>query len=287
VHDVALMRELGQDLGVEESKLDGFAREHADHVVITADFPEEKDSWWTYNDVTRAECEATFGKFDDKTLPATREFAIVDAQQQVLSLDPVGSPNPDAPHTLVDLLRVCFPAGSSYLIRASAQWVLRGSVTGFRHKIVAKWEKEAGSDYLECERDCNPRKQYFESRVFEIVSRDALDQDPMLPNFCVANQSTGVTLGEPAKNCIHDTPTARFAVYRGDQASVRDMIFSWQTIGGFSTLRIDLAAVSSTVSPQTLVGLSAFNWLSVVDASSLGLALLSLDTLSTLTPTLY
>ena len=48
------------------------------------------------------------------------------------------------------------------------------------------------------------------------------------------------------------------------------MTFSWQTIGGFSTLRIDLGAVSSAVSPQTLVGLPAFNWLTVVDASSLG-----------------
>ena len=65
------------------------------------------------------------------------------------------------------------------------------------------------------------------------------------------------------------------------------MTFTWQTIGGFSTLRIDLGAVSAAVSPQNLVSLPGFNWLSVVDASSLGLALLSLDTLTPLTPTLY
>ena len=96
-----------------------------------------------------------------------------------------------------------------------------------------------------------------------------------------------VTLDEPAAKCIHSTATERFAVYQGGKPSFRDMTFSWQTIGGFSTMRIDLGSVSSQVSPQAMVGLPEFNWLTVVDASSLGLALLSLDSLSTLTPTLY
>jgi hypothetical protein len=92
---------------------------------------------------------------------------------------------------------------------------------------------------------------------------------------------------ELASKCVHRTPTERFAVYRGAAKSERDMTFSWQSIGGFATLRIDLGAVSAAVSPQNLVPLPGFNWLSVVDASSLGLALLSLDTLTPLTPTLY
>lgn len=286
VNDAALMREQGTQIGVSADELDPFAQAHSDYVVITADFPAETDGYWRLSGLQRADCEATFGKFDDKTLLPTRELSIVDAQQHILSLEPRSTTDTEGRKALVARVRECFPAGNSYLIRASGQWVLRGSATGFRHNVAAQWRKDAGRDFLECVRDCNPRKTFFESRVFEI-SRDAA------ANFCVsaaadaAGSPLAVSLDEPAAKCIHSTPTERFAVYRGDAPSFRDMSFSWQTIGGFSTARIDLGVVSSLVSPQAMVGLPEFNWLTVVDASSLGLALLSLDSLSTLTPTLY
>jgi hypothetical protein len=290
VNDAALMRDEGTRIGVAPSELDAFAEAHSDYVVITADFPAETDGYWRLSGLQRSDCEADFGKFDEKTLLPTREFSIVDAQQQILSLKPRDPANADN-QTLITRVRECFPAGNSYLIRASGQWVLRGSATGFRHNVGAQWQKDAGRDFLECVRDCNARKTFFESRVFEISRKmEKADDDAI---FCVsATADAGgaplaVTLDEPAAKCIHSTPTERFAVYQGETPSARDMTFSWQTIGGFSTLRIDLGSVSSLVSPQAMVGLPEFNWLTVVDASSLGLALLSLDSLSTLTPTLY
>jgi hypothetical protein len=170
---------------------------------------------------------------------------------------------------------------------------LRGSASGFRHQVKAV--QPEGKDYIECEFDCDPKKQYFESRVFEIFPPVLEgEKNPELRTYCRASAPTGVQLDptkpmydELASKCVHRTPTERFAVYRGAAKSERDMTFSWQTIGGFATLRIDLGAVSAAVSPQNLVPLPGFNWLSVVDASSLGLALLSLDTLTPLTPTLY
>jgi hypothetical protein len=286
VNDIALMKDVGSSLGIDDpTKLEKFARDHADLVVITADFPADTDAYWRGRPAgraTRAECEATFGKFDDKRLRDTRDFTIIDAQQGLLSLVPKTTPDdPVAAAALAQLADDCFPAGSTYVIRASNQWVLRGSASGFRHKIVAAWRNDGQGDYLECVSDCNPRKQHYESRVFEISS------PAQQADFCVAKAATGVTLKEAASRCIHDTPTERFAVYRGEAASYRDMTFNWQTIGGFASLHIDLRAVSPAASPQNLVGLPGFNWLSVVDAASLGLALVSLDTLAPLTPTLY
>lgn len=279
VHDIALMQQLGQDqLGLELTVARDFAATHADYVVITSDFPEADSPYWQGDarECSRDSCIDTFGEFDDKEPRETREFNILDAQQQFLSLSPR---NGDA--SLRGQARCCFPSGTSYLIRAADQWVLRGSATDFRHDVVATWAKDAQNrDFIDCTRDCSPRKRYFQSRVFEIKN-DAEDGA-----WCVANAPTGVTLDEDAARCIHATPTARFAVYRGAQRSFPGMSFGWQTIGGFSALRIDLSAVSAAVSPQALVPLPGFNWLSVVDSTSLGLALLSIDSLAPLTPTL-
>lgn len=299
VNDVALMKGVADRLGVSADQRDAFADAHADYLVITADFPEEESDYWTNSaaatdrKVTRASCEALFGKFDDKVLRDTRELSIVDAQQQLLSLRPRTPLDGSARAERVQRVLDCFPEGTQYIIRASDQWVLRSSVYGFRHQIKPVRRDDGASSYIECEFDCDPRKQFFESRVFEIFPPPLDGEDKSRP-FCRANKATGVNLDssadgydEQAGKCVHRTPTERFAVYRGAAPSVRDMTFTWQTIGGFSTLRIDLGAVSAAVSPQNLVSLPGFNWLSVVDASSLGLALLSLDTLTPLTPTLY
>jgi hypothetical protein len=284
VSDGALMKQLGQEqLGLNEQTAAAFAATHADYLVITADFPEEDDAYWSgasssCDIESRNQCVAIFGEFDDKPLRDSREFTILDAQQQVLAIAPRYAPGDAA---LRKQARCCFPSGTSYEIRAADQWVLRGTSTDFRHDVVASWAKDAqGRDFLECTRDCNPRKRFFQSRVFEIKN-DARDGA-----WCVAESPDGVRLNEAAARCIHDSPIARFAVYRGSQPSFRDMNFAWQTIGGFSTLRINLASVSTAVSPQSLVALPSFNWLSVVDSTSLGLALLSLDSLAPLTPTL-
>ena len=317
VNDVVLMKSVAERLGVPEEQREQFAEAHADYVVITADFPEPASNYWTESR-TRADCEAVFGKFDDKLLRDTREFTIVDAQQQILALssrapfalmrelrDQIAEARAarkdveslDAEMERVQALalenarkaRECFPEGTRYVVRASDQWVLRSSAEGFRHQVVARWRKDGPADYLECELDCNPRKQYFESRVFEIHPSTSPQE------YCRRSKAAGhleLDRQRPdyeggASRCVHRTPTERFAVYRGAAPSVRDMTFSWQTIGGFFPLRMDLGAVSAAVLPQNLVAVPAFDWLSVVDASSLGLALLSLDTLKPLTPTIY
>ncbi len=262
--------------------LTALAREYSDYVVITSDFPVETDSYWASLGVdaalpsSHADCKAVFGAADAEALLATREFRIEAAEFQRLTLLPRAEAREN---WAAELLR-CFPEASKYVVRASKQWILTGSASGFRHQL----RSELVADKIVCRPDCDPRKRYFESRVFEMTTTPCPAGETCLE--ACATAATGVTLGGAGSACIHETPVARFAVYRGEEPSVRDMTFTWQVVGGFSTLKLDLGLVSSNVSPTRLVPLPQLDWVSVVDAGALGLAMFSLDTLSPLTPTL-
>jgi hypothetical protein len=300
-----------------------FAHDHSDYVVLVGDFPDTDDTYWTKQDSTnpdscsRAQCLQEFGAFDAKELSDSRDFHITDAQQQKLLLTPrtvhvdpdlklVGAAYTAEHDRLQDQRKsratCCFPSGVKYVIRASNQWVLRTSTGGFRTKVVPAWEtNSAGEQILNCVPDCNPRKKFWESRVFEICGASNCNVAPAptsdnpndVEDFACKFEPTSRAVGwdasgvaDPALSCAYQSPLARFAVYRGVKPSVRDMVFSWQTTGGFSPMKIDLAGLSSVVSPQAIVGLDQMNWLTVVDGASLGLTLVSLDTLAPLSPPL-
>jgi hypothetical protein len=193
------------------------------------------------------------------------------------------------------LVECCFPSGASYQVRASSQWTLQSSAWGFRHDVIAVPETEAGRSVLECRRDCDPRKRDMRSRIFEIAREQCSPREglPCQANACVtapidgaSNAWRAVRQSDAAWACVHQTPTSHFALYQGLVPSRRGMAFSWQVIGGFSPLGVNLGVISSFVSPQAIVPLPDLDRLSVVDASSLGLALISLDGLRPLLPTL-
>lgn len=281
VHDVEVMRELGAErFGLSGQELERFASAHADKVVIVADFPEADDAYWAGGRAcSRAECEQVFGEADaDLRLP-TRDFSIVDADQRSLLLS--GEELPRA--------ACCFPAGFEYTVRASQQWVLTGEQSLVQHDITAV-RAEDGS--FECVRDCNPRKRWNVSRVFE-VSCDGPScgfgaATPADPDSCVVPGALpeGLPLDQPAARCIHDTPTARFAVYRGLQPSERDMTFLWDVAGAFRPLSLDLSGISQAVLPQSAVALRDLDWLTIVDGASLGLVVVDLNQLQIETPTI-
>lgn len=301
IEDVRLMMERGSErFGLLGDELDRFGRAHADTIVIEGDFPDRDDAYWKGFGMScgRAACLSAFGDFEETDLPATREFRVLEAEQQRLLLEPKQPRDANEGAALVELAECCFPSGTPYRARAASQWVLASTQTGFRHDIVARAvTTDAGETIFQCQHDCHPRKRYFQSRVFEIVS--SCEPPPGDLDACSVGRADadegalctidelegGVVPGEPAAACIHDTPTARFAVYRGLAPSQRDMRFTWETLGGFTPMAFNLRGLSSFVSPQVLVPLPETDRLSVVDAASLGLVLLSLDRLSVLSPT--
>lgn len=303
VHDEELMRAVAKDsLGIQEAvKQDEFARDHADYVVLVGKFPDADDAFWSSADPScgRDACMATFGDYDPAVASSKpsveREFRIVDAVQQWMKLEPrnIAASDPNGPARISQLQAMatcCFPSGATYVVRASNHWVLRSDSTGVRHRVIPSLQvPDQGHAYkqpqLNCTFDPSPRKRYYESRVFEMCTgMQCNDRGEAACSYKSAEQ--GVVAGDPAEKCIYQSPTARFAVYRGARPSVRDMAFSWQTMGGFTPMRIDFSVLSQQVSPTALVPVPSMDWLTVVDSTSLGLVLLSLDDLAPLSPAL-
>jgi hypothetical protein len=66
------------------------------------------------------------------------------------------------------------------------------------------------------------------------------------------------------------------------------MVFSYEILGGFSTLNISLTRRDTTVIlPRSLTSISNFGALGVVDSQDRGLMILSLDTLAVASPSPY
>jgi hypothetical protein len=292
VSDLDVMREFGrEELGIQsDTEARAFAEFHADYVQITGDFPEPRDPYWVLarapecSDVDRAVCSRVFGSHTARDLEPARELTVVEAYQGKLSVKPRNAASAEEAAETARMISCCFPAGTEYTVRASRQWVmLTESAPRFRHDITAR--EEAGQ--FRCVRDCDPRRRYDRSRIFELTSSEpcsdcrvgATRAEPGL-DVCGYDANQGaVKLGEPAAACIFENLNARFAIYRGLQPSVRGMSFTWTTSGGFVTLAASLTSLSSAVSPQRINYLPEYQAFAVLDAASLGLSLISLDNL--------
>jgi hypothetical protein len=307
VYSVESMRSFGAErFGLDGDDLETFARQHADYVQITGGFLDEDDVYWRSprgESCSRDFCESQFGESDARQLSPLRDLRILEAYQDRLVVEPREYLGEESRAELAAQIDCCFPAGAAYTIRSAEQWVLTGASSGFRHDVVAR-EQADGS--FRCERDCDPRKKYFQSRVFELSQAPGTDcpgvaADEICPvapadaSDCFApsaggcgppvclydpeNAAGSVEPGGPGSACILDSLNARFVVYRGANASQRGMVFSWQVTGGFTPLAMTLTSEASNVSPQSMLYLPELQHLAVVDASTLGLALFSLDSL--------
>jgi hypothetical protein len=335
VYDEAMMKELGSavlglpadDPEEQDEDIDRFARAHADYVQIIDDFPDAYDPYWVElgdrdpacGGGGRKGCLEIFGSSTAQSLGPERELRVIDAYQDHLVVAPRLSDLEGAPEEeqleqagiRTAALACCFPSGTAYVVRASNQWVMRTSAAGFRHDVVGR----AGPDpdgagplgSFRCERDCDPRKSFNQSRAFEITSKVACQEpvagqpdetrircsvgaqqsswmDPCAydPGDRDSEEGTrGVPLtDEDAARCIVENLTSRFAVYRGVEPSIRDMKFRWETVGGFFPLTVSMTARSAAVLPQRIEYVSELQSLFITDAATLGLSLATLDSLS-------
>lgn len=285
VQGAELTRQVGEErFGLSGRALDEFSRRHADYVQITQDLLPSDDEYWK-SDLGRScgggqgyfECERVLGHVDDdddltNLLPA-RELRIVSTFQDHLVVESRNSQTEEERQAQLELLDCCFPSGMSYTVRPSNQWVVTGSASGFRHRVVpTAVQTDAGVSYP-CAFDCAPSKRYFDGRVFE-VHEDRSDVCDMAVVDALADSE-----------CIYETLTSRFAVYGGTEPSQRDMTFVYEVTGGFAPLTISLTRNdTSIILPQELARVPGYRLLSAVDAQDRGLMLLSLDTLAVVSP---
>ncbi len=285
---------------------------HADYVQITGDFPSLVDPYWQSvrglaDGGGRAECLEAFGPppGQSQDLQTSRDFRILEAYQDRLVIRPRQEQSPERLAELVRLVGYCFPSGVRYTVRSSNQWTLANGTPGWLVDTVVD-----SANGNRCVRDCNPRKRWFKKRLFEIASTDVCGPDgtaescaisgvgpgtasdgpcrydPIVAGPPPAEGATplavrGITLEEPggADRCIFENLTSRFVVYRGQKPSVRDMSFTWDQTGGFYPLTASLTLVSRMVMPQNLEYVPELEAIAVVDAASLGLSLMTLDSL--------
>jgi hypothetical protein len=324
---------------------------HADYVQITGDYPSITDPYWQsargLSGGGRDACLTYFGRPPNQAedLSQRRDFRILEAYQDHLVIRPrrnpkvtadpdkypAGSPEDDKetdlynkqvaelaafPDTMKTMLGYCFPSGVRYTVRGANQWVLSNGTPAWLHDTVVD---HAQRD--RCVRDCDPRKRWFRSRVFEIgttkvcgpdksadacaatgvglatdtdgpcrydpvtsVTRAEPDADGNTPIVTVGVRGVGLDEPTGAHRCIFENLTSRFAMYRGHLPSLRDMTFVWDQTGGFYPLVGSLASESSVVLPQHLSYIPEFQSIAIVDGASLGLSIMTLDSLSVATP---
>ena len=310
VEDSDTIRAQGEALGVPASSLDEWAKQHADYVQITGDYPASNNSYWLVgngakcaevlgkpNLGNRDACIKTFGTLDiPGVLKESRDLSILSAYGGQLAVTPRHCGDEANCAAALEQLACCFPAGTAYTVRASQQWLLSGPLKGLHDIAIGP------NGRCEHTATCDRRKQYFKQRAFEVcdpalpfeTTTDAEGNVTTISNCEATNPKVGcvgsqlpVIPGGPASACIFENLTSRFVVYRGPQATVRGMAFGWQTTGGFAPQALTLLPLSSAVSPQSLGYLPERGWLAVVDASTVGLALFNLNSLGVVLPSPY
>jgi hypothetical protein len=219
-----------------------------------------------------------------------RDLRVLEAYAGRLVLEPRDELDAVAQARRLGMLRCCFPAPLKYSVRGGSQWIVRGSSSGFRHDVRGV-ENPPGSGQFRCQRSCDPTLRYFRSRAFEISSTTPCPQvspESSSTTGCIgpagpADVGCTVTKNgdkiDAGNSCVFENLTARFAIYRGTEPSLRDMAFTWTVSGGFSPLTINLTSQTASVSPRSMMFLPATGELAVVDGRLAGLAMVNLSTL--------
>ncbi len=212
-----------------------------------------------------------------------RDFPILEAYDdhfvlgRYLYTDPVNRPTNGrliAPRDTTrqadfEMVKCCFHNQAHFKVRAGAEWLALGSVTGYLHHVVADSNNA-------CVQSCEPREVLLNARspeftiplnatnntpgiAFPLRNSPFALRNPMFSSFLVAVPPTD--------------PTKFFSV------STRDMFWKFTTRGQYGTQLVSLTTATSAVVPQSSMFVSSLGMLAVVDGSAEGLFLIDLNTL--------
>lgn len=313
IQDLDLTREVGASMGVSDpTALALFAQRHTDYVQITEPLLEEDHAYWQPGN-RGAECGAELFDGGDSSrdlrgrplcdnffgspqagLPA-RDLRIVAASEGGLLVEPrLERQSDDRRQRVMQFVSCCFPEPTSYVVRAGHQWLVRGSAIGAAHHV------RTDPTTRRCVNDCNPLTQRLTSRVFEISCSENCPTDsrnlpaagravPGQDFVCVVDDTTGgVEPGEPGSECIYQSLTTRFAIYRGQEQTDRDTRFRWLTSDGFTPLTVSLTnAERSRSYPRAMRTLPELGLMLVTDGSVPGLTTVQLTSINLTTSSIF
>jgi hypothetical protein len=219
---------------------------------------------------SRQTCELHFGTAATVPLPAGRDFTIAQAFQDHLILQP--NPARDA----VTPVACCFPYPFTYTLRGGAQWIVRGSSTGFQHHMIADPSNPQSSSAA-CVPSCDPTLALRNGRV---VGLDQPLTTADIPGYDDArvfrNAELRFVIWNPQNNNCATSGTGDAGI---PQACVqRDMFFSFQEVGGFEPMALGISA-TALVLPQSITFVPGLEQLAIVDPVAQGLMLFDLAAL--------
>jgi len=303
VQDMDVSVGVAATLGVPAADSAAFARLSSDYVQVTAAFRGEKDAYW-FPPSAGATCGTElygssaitgvsglglcYQYFGPPENPTTgRDLRILEASEDGLLVEPRDfdpSKNSSSRRQLLgEFVTCCFPDPALFQVRAGHQWVVRGSGNGFLHHITTDPESHR------CVTDCNPLNARLNGRAFEIAcsgdcpvddrNRPAVGVAPPGEDFaCVVDDGArgGILPGEQGSECVFQSLTTRFAIYRGLQPTLRDTRFRWQFAGGFTPFVTPLTTTTSNVStPRSMLLVPEISQFLITDGSARGITLLS------------
>jgi hypothetical protein len=303
VEGVDQIREYAEELGAD---IGAFSEAHADFVVIKSSIPDEDSAYWRTGigatcggaspdqpGASHAQCRALLGTAEAPN--DRRALKVRISARSELTVKPVGNLSRADQEQVLDLLACCFPEPVSYEVRASRHWIVRGSVTGFRHRVTTN--PFTGECFVD---RCNPLRARFVGRAFEIscpAEGCPVDVEDGLPvigeavngDACVTS-NPGVDYkvrGEPGYGCVFSDQKTSFAIYRGLRKSERDMTFAWEAVGGFTAMAADLRLIGGAQTvPVSMSFVPELGALALTDGAQKGVAFLPLSSFD-LVPRLF
>ncbi|HEX4335677.1 MAG TPA: hypothetical protein VH062_07155 [Polyangiaceae bacterium] len=298
---IAKFRATHRDYHVDPADVDSFGTLHSDYVEITSDLlPVETDTYWKMEGASCGGadphapnagfllCQTQYGT---ALAPNNqREFRVVKATPNQLQIVPRHA-SPAQAEKLEELAACCFPTAVSYVVRASNEWVVKGSLSGYHHDEVTT------ADGKSCALSTDPLRARLQSRALEVSCAGNGGVSDCAPNVdhlgtigvassedigCVYSSSAPLSPVLPANDetgCIFDGLFGSFVIYKGSSPTVKDYEYDWTVVGGFSPLLVNLSSTSDTnTSPLAMVYSPARDALLVADGSTKGIVAVDLAT---------
>jgi hypothetical protein len=255
-----------------------------DVVEITSDFPDPSDPYWTTVSgvCSRQTCEQRLGTIDnllggydtDTGEAIGRDFIVDRAYQDHLVFSPStvrGVP-----------IACCFPYPVSYSIRGGKQWIVTGTANGFAHRVVPD-PSLADPSTGACVLSCDPNLVLRNGRTLGIDRPADLTDKNAIPSFddprVFRNSEMRFVIWNPQESDCR--PVAAGDAGRTGPAQPclrRDMFFSFQEVGGFDPLLINLSA-TALILPESISFVPGLEQLAIPDPVSQGLMMFDLNAL--------
>jgi hypothetical protein len=178
--------------------------------------------------------------------------------RQIVSKDPT---NAEA----LRAMRCCFHHQVRFKVRSGGTWLATGSAVGYMHHVT----KDAVTGA--CVASCDPREALLNSRV------PALPRPVDLAAVTPPNRNSALALRNPMFSIVM---WDGIADDRSDIIPNRDIVWKFTTRGQFVPLTVNLAAVTTAVSPQSMRFIDTLQQIAVVDGSTQGLVLIDLNTVA-------